>query len=425
MVVYVATDTLLIILEASYWYEFLSYRAELAGGTPVEDIGIELRWLSSLRHGSIALSGNKSPLSFVPRALSTPVSHGVLHWARLRGDPDTRKVLWITDDQHKIDACASGVFHLLSAARATLSVDDIFGLVNQLKKMNEKYLKKKSYGDSESQSLKKLPNVTVVIHGIHGSNQATEMYAIIRSLRDQRPLDIVAITIPELLHQVSRDHRSIMEHIYTLAVSATGMVSYSADPSALRWFNQNLFLLVLDANLRFPRLFDERRAFNGLWADLCDRAARVYERRDDVTRSTHEIVALLSDAAEDRNKILQFLSDVPAITEDEIHIHIDKDNAEIAPLLQQLLKSRWFNQNLFLLVLDANLRFPRLFDERRAFFQWVPDNPANIAFRLWADLCDREARVCERRDDVTRSTHEIVALLSDAAEDRNKILQVF
>jgi hypothetical protein len=46
--------------------------------------------------------------------------HKVLHWARRLG---ARKALWITDDQHKIDACASGVFHLLSAARATLSVD--------------------------------------------------------------------------------------------------------------------------------------------------------------------------------------------------------------------------------------------------------------------------------------------------------------
>ncbi|KAJ7868356.1 hypothetical protein B0H14DRAFT_3132679 [Mycena olivaceomarginata] len=359
------------------------------GSTPDEDIGIELRWLSSLRQRSIGLSGDQSPLSSVPQALSTPVSHGVLNWARLLGDPDARKVPWITDDQDKIDACASGVFHLLSATKATLSVDvshtkrimpllvyalwtswpefkqqlideansglcykngmNVQNLVYQLREMNRHWRKKfwnKFCEDAESQSPEeKLSSLIVIIHGIHGSTQATEMYDIVRSLKDQHPLDIVAITTPELLHPVSRDNRSIMK-IHTLAVSATGMVSYSADPLAFRWFNQNLFLLVLDANSKFPRILDERRAFNGLWADLCGRAARVWERRDDVTRSTLEIVALLYDAAEDRRKILQFLFDVPAVTEDKINVNIDKDNTEIALLLQQLLENRSYKHEI-------------------------------------------------------------------------------
>lgn len=95
----------------------------LVGGKTDKDSVIELRWLSSLHQGSNALSGDKSPLSSAPRVLSTPVDHGVLHWARLLGDPDTRTALWITHDQHNINSCASRVFHLLSAAQATLSVD--------------------------------------------------------------------------------------------------------------------------------------------------------------------------------------------------------------------------------------------------------------------------------------------------------------
>lgn len=109
-------------------------------------------------------------------------------------------------------------------------------LNSQLWEMNSKFC-----GDSESQSPKKLPRVTIVIHGIHDSEQVKELNALIRSLRDNQdkhPLDIIAITTPELLHQVYGNNHSIMRYIHTLAVSAAEMVSYSADPLPLRWFNQ-------------------------------------------------------------------------------------------------------------------------------------------------------------------------------------------
>lgn len=101
--------------------------------------------------------------------------------------------------------------------------------------MKKKYL---NVNGDKSQTPKELTSITIVIHGIHSSEQAKEMETIIRLLGDQHCLHIVVITTPELLHQVSKNNHSIMQHIYTHAVSAMGMVSYSADPAALRWFNQ-------------------------------------------------------------------------------------------------------------------------------------------------------------------------------------------
>ncbi|KAJ7823196.1 hypothetical protein B0H14DRAFT_1312224 [Mycena olivaceomarginata] len=91
------------------------------GAAPDRDIGMEL---SSPGQDLTVLSGNESPMPSVPQALSALLCHHrVLYWDRLCGDPGRRKLLWITDDQHNINACASGVFHLLSAAPTTLSVD--------------------------------------------------------------------------------------------------------------------------------------------------------------------------------------------------------------------------------------------------------------------------------------------------------------
>lgn len=90
------------------------------GAAPERDIGMEL---SSPGQDLTVLSGNESPMPSVPHALSALLCHCVLYWVRLCGDPGRQKLLWITDDQHNINACASGVFHLLSAASTTLSVD--------------------------------------------------------------------------------------------------------------------------------------------------------------------------------------------------------------------------------------------------------------------------------------------------------------
>jgi hypothetical protein len=106
--------------------------------------------------------------------------------------------------------------------------------VQQLEAMKKKYLNVN--GDKSQTPKDSLTSITIVIHGIHSSEQAMEMETIIRVF--QHCLHIVVITTPELLHQVSRNSHSIMQHIYTLAVSAMGMVSHSADPAALRWFNQ-------------------------------------------------------------------------------------------------------------------------------------------------------------------------------------------
>jgi hypothetical protein len=93
-----------------------------------------------------------------------------------------------------------------------------------------------SDGDLESQQRTEKPRVRVVIHGIQNSAQAQELYNILESCRNTS-LDVVAISTPELLREVSKNQWHILDYIYTLSVSETGII-YSGYAQTLPRFNQ-------------------------------------------------------------------------------------------------------------------------------------------------------------------------------------------
>jgi hypothetical protein len=57
-------------------------------------------------------------------------------------------------------------------------------------------------------------------------------------------------------------------------------------------------------------------------------------------------VSIVQCALSPDSQAVQFLTNVPAITEDEINTSIDKDNIEIVLLLQQLLENRSYKHQL-------------------------------------------------------------------------------
>ncbi|KAJ7700928.1 hypothetical protein B0H14DRAFT_763806 [Mycena olivaceomarginata] len=106
-------------------------------------------------------------------------------------------------------------------------------------------------GDCERQQHQYMAPAVVVIHGIHDSTQASEVYGIIKHLTveqhdHRKALDIIVISTPQLLRHVSRGELAIMDLVHTLSVLGIGSIVYSGNPPALPLFHQNLFRLVLD-----------------------------------------------------------------------------------------------------------------------------------------------------------------------------------
>jgi hypothetical protein len=88
-----------------------------------------------------------------------------------------------------------------------------------------------------------MTRVVTVIHSIHNSEQAREVYTTIEGLmveqRDHcRALDIIVISMPQYLRRLSEDEFAVMDDLHTLSVSGAGSVIYSRNPPPLPTFNQ-------------------------------------------------------------------------------------------------------------------------------------------------------------------------------------------
>ncbi|KAJ7913431.1 hypothetical protein B0H13DRAFT_2271150 [Mycena leptocephala] len=282
-----------------------------------------------------------------PSTLPTQVQEGVLHWSHLIGNSSTRKALWITADIRQSDGITDGLsaFQFLSAAEPTLtiSVDDrhkalLFDPLEEI--WNQSHTNFDS--DPESQQCTEKPRVRVVIHGICSSHQAHQLYNIMKCCHNTS-LDVVAISSPQILREVSTDEWDIMEYMHTLSVSETGII-YSGYSQILPRFNQNLFRLVLEGIYRSP---DEASA--RLWAELFDRAdSSVSEipSPEDLSLSITTTFHLLHEVAEYRKLLLKFLLDLPSITQSRITIASTEDDVDITVILQRLVQNKSYKHEI-------------------------------------------------------------------------------
>ncbi|KAF7328248.1 Serine/threonine-protein kinase STY8 [Mycena venus] len=202
-------------------------------------------------------------------------------------------------------------------------------------------------GDRERQQHDEIPRIIVIIHGIRDFAQAKELYDIIQRLEPQQnqSLHIVVISTPQVLREVSGNRLYITEHVYTLYLAENGRVIYSGRPLALLQINTNLFHLVLDGIFRSAGEVSEQ-----LWAELLDRATssvfQILDPSDDLNLSTLTMFHLLHEAAEDRKRMLKFLSDLPVVSPSQIYTSTQEDSIKIALMLQTLIQHNSYKDEL-------------------------------------------------------------------------------
>jgi hypothetical protein len=94
-----------------------------------------------------------------------------------------------------------------------------------------------------------LPRIILVIHGVRNVKQAIQLYETIEGLRDfSQWLEIVVITQPQLLHQLSDSVKVIMERLCMMHLPDTGAIIYSGNYSSPPMFYEVCKILTQPAH---------------------------------------------------------------------------------------------------------------------------------------------------------------------------------